>query len=225
MIRTKAVMSWSSGKDSAMALHVARSAANLDIVALVSNFNTDGGRVKTHATRREIVRAQARALGLTLVEIDLPEPTSNAAFLDRTREVVRQFAQQGVTDWVFGDLFLQDIRDWREAQMAALGVTSHFPLWDRDTATLARDMLSVGLEAYVVAADCARIPIKLAGARFDMNFLSALPEGVDPSGENGEFHTVVANAPGFEEPLALERGETVLQNGVAYTDFRLIAKG
>ncbi len=219
----KAVLSWSSGKDAAMALHVARTQGTLDIVALVSNFSAADDRVKTHGSQREIVRAQAAALGLPLVEIDLPDPAPNDAFMTLTGDVARQFADEGVTDWVFGDLFLQDIRDWRTAQMAALGVTCHYPIWGNDTARLAHDMLAAGLETYIVAADTSRLPAALCGARFDAAFLSALPDTVDPCGENGEFHTLVANAPGFAAPLPLERGATRQRDGMAYTDFRLLS--
>ncbi|MEQ8254828.1 MAG: ATP-binding protein [Roseovarius confluentis] len=218
----KAVLSWSSGKDAAMALHVARTQGALDIVALVSNFSAADDRVKTHGSQRDIVRAQAAALDLPLVEIDLPDPAPNDAFMTLTGNVATQFADEGVTDWVFGDLFLQDIRDWRTAQMATLGVSCHYPIWGHDTARLAQDMLAAGLEAFVVAADTSRLPTTLCGARFDAAFLSALPDTVDPCGENGEFHTLVANAPGFAAPLSLERGATIQRDGMAYTDYRLL---
>lgn len=204
-----------------MALHTARTEGALDIVALVSNFSAADDRLKTHGSRREIVRAQASALDLPLVEIDLPDPAPNDAFMALTGDAARNFSNQGITDWVFGDLFLQDIRDWRSAQMAALGVTSHFPIWGQDTARLAQDMLAAGLETYLVAADTTRLPATLCGARFDSAFLAALPEDVDPCGENGEFHTLVAYAPGFEAQLTLVRGATQERDGTAYTDFSL----
>lgn len=204
-----------------MALHTARTEGALDIVALVSNFSAADDRLKTHGSRREIVRAQASALDLPLVEIDLPDPAPNDAFMALTGDAARNFSNQGITDWVFGDLFLQDIRDWRSAQMAALGVTSHFPIWGQDTARLAQDMLAAGLETYLVAADTTRLPATLCGARFDSAFLAALPEDVDPCGENGEFHTLVAYAPGFKAPITLVRGATQERDGTAYTDFSL----
>lgn len=222
MNRKKAVLSWSSGKDSAMALQVARNEGALDVVALVGNFSAADDRVKTHGSQRDIVRAQAAALDLPLVEIDLPDPAPNDAFMALTGDVARHFADQGVTDWVFGDLFLQDIRDWRTAQMTKLGVSTHYPIWGRDTARLAQDMLAADLKAHVVAADTARVPAALCGARFDAAFLAALPPNVDPCGENGEFHTLVFDAPGFAAPLALDRGATKQRDGMAYTDFSLL---
>lgn len=221
MSRKKAIMSWSSGKDSAMALHVALRDPEFDIVALASNFSAGDSRVQTHKAQREIVRAQADALNLPLIEIDLPVDTSNDAYRQIVGAVATSYREKGVHDWIFGDLFLQDIRDWRVAHLEPLGITSHFPIWGTDTATLAQDMLAAGLETYVVALDHERAPAEFCGARFDQAFLDALPATVDPCGENGEFHTLVANAPGFAHPLTLQRGETTQQGRFTYTDFAL----
>ena len=215
-----AVMSWSSGKDSAMALHMARQAGTIEVVALLSTFNEAADRVAIHGTRRDIARAQAAALGLRLVEVDLPDPCPNAVYEARIGAAMQALGADGVRDVVFGDLFLEDIRAYREAQLAPLGLTAHFPLWGRDTGGLAQEMLTAGIDARIVALDPARVPREFCGSRFDAGFLAALPKDVDPCGERGEFHTVVANAPGFAGPLGLLRDETVERGGFVYTDFR-----
>lgn len=216
-----AVMSWSSGKDCTLALHRAREAGELEVVALLSTFNAEAARVSIHGTRREIARAQAAALGLPLIKVDLPFPCSNADYEARIGGVTEGLRAGGVEDWIFGDLFLQDIRAYREAQLQARGLRAHFPLWGADTGELAREMLAVGIEAHVVTLDPAKVPRAMCGARFDRAFLDSLPETVDPCGERGEFHTLVFHGPGFAGPLPLERGETVERDGFVYTDFML----
>ncbi|RBI87548.1 ATP-binding protein [Rhodosalinus halophilus] len=218
-------MSWSSGKDSAMALHAARQEPALEVVALLSTFNECAARVAIHGTRREVARAQAAALGLPLIEVDLPAPCPNAVYEERLGAATRRLRDDGVEDWIFGDLFLDDIRAYREAQLAPLGLAAHFPLWGRDTRALAQEMLAAGIDARIVTLDPQRLPPALCGARFDAGFLAALPEGVDPCGERGEFHTVVAQAPGFAAALDLRRGATVAREGFVYTDFTLGAAG
>lgn len=214
-------MSWSSGKDSTLALHRARQAGTLEIVALLSSFNEAAGRVAIHGTRRAIARAQAAALGLPLIEVDLPDPCSNAEYEARMGAAVTKLAQDGVRDWVFGDLFLEDVRAYREAQLAPHGLNAHFPLWGADTAELAQEMLAAGLRAHVVTLDPARLPAGLCGEDYDQLFLDALPADVDPCGERGEFHTVVSDGPGFAAPLRLVRGETVRRGDFVYADFQL----
>ncbi|MDK3073092.1 adenine nucleotide alpha hydrolase [Sedimentitalea sp. JM2-8] len=220
-----AIMSWSSGKDSAFALHEARSSGDFEIVALLSNFNALHDRVAIHGTRRDVVRAQAAALDLPLIEVDLPYPCSNADYEALMGAATRQLSDDGIRDWIFGDLFLDDIRAYRESRLAQLGLTAHFPLWGRDTDLLARDMISAGLRAQVVTLDPAKLPRGLCGACFDRAFLKALPDGVDPCGERGEFHTVVTDAPGFRTPVDLVLGATVECDGFIYSDFSLAPAG
>lgn len=216
-----AVMSWSSGKDCTLALHHARQQGTLEVVALLSTFNETADRVAIHGTRRRIARAQARALGLPLIEVDLPAPCSNAEYETRIGAASLRLKEQGILDWIFGDLFLEDIRQYREANLAAQGLSGHFPLWGADTRLLAQEMLDLGLDARVVTLDPRLVPRKLCGRRFDRDFLDRLPPGVDPCGERGEFHTVVAHGPGFAAPLDLRQGETVERSGFVYTDFDL----
>lgn len=214
-------MSWSSGKDSTLALHVARNDPSLEVVALLSTFNESADRVAIHGTRRAVARAQAAALGLPLIEVDLPDPCTNAVYEERLSAAVRAQLAEGVQDWIFGDLFLEDIRAYREAQLAPFGLTAHFPIWGRDTASLAQEMLKVGIDARIATLDPRHLPAALCGTRFDQAFLDALPDTVDPCGERGEFHTLVANGPGLARPIDLVPGETVHRSGFVYTDFTL----
>lgn len=219
MTPRRAVMSWSSGKDCTLALHRARQEGALEVVALLSTFNETADRVAIHGTRRRVARAQARALGLPLIEVDLPDPCSNADYEARIGAAALRLKDGGVRDWVFGDLFLEDIRHYRESRLAAQGLSAHFPLWGLDTRALAGEMLDLGMDARVVTLDPRLVPRELCGSRFDRAFLDRLPPGVDPCGERGEFHTVVAKGPGFAAPLDLRRGVTVERSGFVYTDF------
>ncbi len=221
MSARRAVLSWSSGKDSTFALHLARQDPGLEIVALFSTFNAEAGRVAIHGTRRAIARAQAASLGLPLIEVDLPAPCPNTVYEARVGAAIRSLQADGIEDWVFGDIFLEDIRAYREAQLAPLGLRAHFPLWRRETGTLAQEMLAAGIEAHIATLDPRHLPAETCGSAFDQGFLDALPEGVDPCGERGEFHTIVADGPGFAHRLDLQRGETVLRDSFAYTDFML----
>ena len=216
-----AVMSWSSGKDCTLALHRARQQGTLDVVALLSTFNETADRVAIHGTRRPIARAQAQALGLPLIEVDLPDPCPNADYESRIGAAALRLKQQGIHDWIFGDLFLEDIRQYREARLAAQGLAAHFPLWGADTRLLAQEMLDLGIDARIATLDPRLVPRELCGSRFDRDFLDRLPPGVDPCGERGEFHTVVGYGPGFAAPLKLCHGETVERGGFVYTDFDL----
>lgn len=220
MIRP-AVMSWSSGKDCTLALHRARQQGMLEVVALLSTFNETADRVAIHGTRRSLARAQARMLGLPLIEVDLPAPCSNAEYEARIGAAALRLKERGIRDWIFGDLFLEDIRQYREANLAAQGLSGHFPLWGADTRLLAQEMLDLGLDARIVTLDPRLVPRELCGSRYDRAFLDQLPPGVDPCGERGEFHTVVAHGPGFAAPLDLRQGETVERSGFVYTDFDL----
>lgn len=204
-----------------MALDVARKDPALDVIALLTTVNESAQRVAIHGTRRDVARAQAAALGLPLIEVDLPDPCPNEVYEARIGAAVRRLRADGVADWIFGDLLLDDIRAYREAQLAPLGIRAHFPLWGRDTGGLAREMLARGVDARIVTLDPRCLPAALCGARFDAAFLDGLPATVDPCGERGEFHTVVADGPGFARPLALVRSETVERSGFVYTDFKL----
>ena len=216
-----AVISWSSGNDSAFALHVARHEGLADIRALMTTVNEVFERVSIHGTPIEIVRAQAEALDLPLIEIPLPFPCPNEIYEARMAEAMNRVIEDGMRHVVFGDLFLEDIRAYREANLREIEVTPLFPLWGRPTDQLARDMLASGLETYVASVDLAQLDAAFAGRRFDESFLADLPDGVDPCGENGEFHTCVAYMPGFAARLPLTVHETVIRDRFAYADIRL----
>ena len=217
----RAVLSWSSGKDCAMALHACHSDGLADVVALLCTTNEAFERVAMHGTRNAILRAQAAATGLPLIEVPLPWPCSNDDYAARMASAMDQVRALGVETMVFGDLFLQDVRDYRIAQLAPLGMTALFPLWGRATDQLAREIIAAGFEAHLVTVDPSKLDPSFAGRKFDAQLLADLPEGVDPCGENGEFHTAISAGPIFEAPLNVEVGETVLRDGFAYADLSL----
>ncbi|MDJ1009626.1 MAG: adenine nucleotide alpha hydrolase [Paracoccaceae bacterium] len=217
---TTAILSWSSGKDSAWALHVARQ-TGLAVTGLFTTVNETFSRVAVHGVRREVLRAQADAVGLPLTEVDLPYPCSNEVYEARTGAALARLVDEGLTDMVFGDLFLADIRAYREAQLKPFGITPHFPLWGRPTDALAREMIDGGTKAVVATLDPSKLPKALAGRDFDAGLLADLPAGTDPCAENGEFHTLVWDGPAFAQPVPLRKGETVERDGFVYTDFDL----
>ncbi len=223
-MKAQALLSWSSGKDSAWALHVLRQRAEVEIVGLLTTFNEVFDRVAMHGVRRDIVEAQAAAAGLALWPVPLPSPCSNEAYEERMRAVIHRARTQGITAIAFGDLFLSDIRAYRERQLAGTGLTPLFPLWDTPAATrsLAQQMLAGGLKAILTCVDSRQLsPGPFVGRTFDHQFLQELPEGVDPCGEKGEFHTVCYAGPMFAHPLTLTRGEVVERDGFWFCDFRL----
>ena len=222
MTTSKACLSWSSGKDCAFALHVARGQGDLDITHLLTTVNSHFDRVAMHGTRVEILRRQAEAVGLPLIEVPLPWPCANAQYEALMAEATANLTRDGIRDMVFGDLYLEDIRAYRDERMAEAGMTAHYPLWQRPTIELARDMLGAGVEAYVATVDPSKLDASFSGRLWDAAFIADLPGGIDPCGEYGEFHTCVVNGPAFREPLRIETGETVIRDGFAYTDLHLI---
>ncbi|MEM0129671.1 MAG: ATP-binding protein [Thermoplasmata archaeon] len=219
--RPRAVVSWSSGKDSAFALWEARRRGDLEIVGLLSTVTETYGRVSMHGVREEILAAQAGAAGLPLSVVRIPSPCPNEVYEARMGEAVRRLARDGVSRIVFGDLFLEDIRRYREERLAGTGITPVFPLWGRSTPALARTMVDAGLVAHLVTVDPRRLAPEFAGRRFDHALLAALPPSVDPCGERGEFHTLVSAGPMFRAPIPLEPGPVVERDGFVFADFRL----
>jgi uncharacterized protein (TIGR00290 family) len=211
-------MSWSSGKDSTLALHEARAGGEVEVTSLLTTVNSTANRVAMHAVRRELLEAQAAALGLALHVIELPWPCPNEVYQQRMLAAIETARQQGTHYMVFGDLFLEDVRAYREAALAGSGITPLFPLWQRPTARLAREMLGLGIRAVITCVDPAQAPPSLAGRWYDDELLRDLPAGVDPCGENGEFHTFVIDGPGFAYPLHVDIGETVERDGFIFTD-------
>jgi uncharacterized protein (TIGR00290 family) len=214
----KAWMSWSTGKDSAWALHVARQAGEFEIVALLTTINTTHGRVAMHAVREALVEAQAKALGLPLVKVPLPWPCPNAEYERAMDQAMTRARNEGVGHVAFGDLFLEDVRRYREEKLAACGMTPVFPIWGLDTAALAREMVEAGLRAHLTCVDPKKLDACFAGRIFDASLLRDLPSAVDPCGENGEFHTFVTEGPMFGAPIAVRSGEVVERDGFVFAD-------
>ncbi len=214
----RTMLSWSSGKDCAWALHVLRQTPGVEVVGLLTTINAAFDRVAMHGVRRELVEAQAAAAGLPLTRIALPWPCSNDTYAQLMGACIAQLRADGVEAVAFGDLYLEDIRAYREQQMARSGLTPLFPLWGQDTRLLATRMLDGGLEARLACVDPRVLPRDLAGARFDAALLDRLPVGVDPCGENGEFHTFAHAGPMFSAPVPIAIGETVERDGFVFTD-------
>jgi uncharacterized protein (TIGR00290 family) len=217
-MRPKLILSWSSGKDSAFALHTLRLAKSYEIVGLLTTVNQVHDRVAMHAVRRELLRLQARAADLPLIEVDLPFPCSNDEYEARMRAFVQQALGLGVSAVAFGDLFLEDVRAYRERQLAGTGLTPVFPLWGKPTAALAREMIASGLEARLTCVDPKQIDPSFAGRPFDQRLLDELPPSADPCGERGEFHTFVWAGPMFRAPVDVLPGEIVTRDGFVFAD-------
>jgi uncharacterized protein (TIGR00290 family) len=213
----KTWLSWSSGKDSAWSLQVLR-AGEGEVTALFTTVNAAFDRVAMHAVRRELLEAQARAAGLDLHAIEIPHPCPNADYERIMGAFVAEARAQGVEAMAFGDLFLADIRAYRERQLAGTGIAPLFPLWGRDTRALANDMIDGGLEAHITCLDPAKLDRAFAGRAFDRTFLADLPDGVDPCGENGEFHTFVSAGPMFRSPIAVRHGAIAQRDGFVFAD-------
>ncbi len=202
-------------------LHVLRQAGECEIVGLLTTLNAEFDRVAMHGTRHSILEAQAQAAGVPLWVVPLPWPCSNQDYEQRMREVCARAVSENVDAIAFGDLFLEDIRAYRETQLQPTGLQPLFPLWQRPTSTLAREMLAGGLRAKLTCIDTKQLPASFAGREFDETLLRELPSAIDPCGERGEFHTCVYAGPMFPSPLPLQPGEIVLRDGFAYADFSL----
>ena len=212
----RAWMSWSSGKDSAWALHRLR-AEGVDVVGLMTTVNTTHDRVAMHAVRRGLLQAQAAAVGLPLIEVPLPWPCPNEAYEAAMADALSRAVSDGVEAIAFGDLFLEDIRRYREAQLAPMGLHPLFPLWGEPTPALARTLVTAGVRAVITAVDPRQAPASLAGRAWE-DAIGSLPPGVDPCGENGEFHTFVWDGPMLARPVPVQVGEVVTRDGFVFAD-------
>ena len=219
------LLSWSSGKDSAWTLHVLRQDPTVEVVGLLTTLNAVHDRVAMHAVRRDVLEAQARALALPLDTVPLPWPCSNDDYERAMFQALEGAVLRGVTHLAFGDLFLEDIRAYREKQLAGCGLELIFPIWKEPTDRLARQMLAAGLEAVLTCVDMKQLPASFAGRRFDEDLLRDLPVSADPCGERGEFHTCVLKSPDFREPLEARVGEIVERDGFAFADVVLTTGG
>jgi uncharacterized protein (TIGR00290 family) len=214
----KTWLSWSSGKDSAWSLRALRQGGEAEVTGLFTTINEEFDRVAMHAVRRTLVEAQAQAAGLPLRLIEIPNPCSNADYERIMGGFVREAKAEGVEAMAFGDLFLADIRDYRERQLAGTGIAPLFPLWGRDTHALAAEMIAGGLVAHVTCVDPRKLDRSFAGRTFDATFLASLPAGVDPCGENGEFHTFVSAGPMLSRPVPVRAGEVTKRDGFVFAD-------
>ncbi len=222
MGKPKALMCWSSGKDAAWALHVASRKNEVQVVGLLTTITEAYGRVSMHGVREEILDTQAEAVGLPITKVYIPSPCPNELYEDKMRAAMTAALSRGVTRAVFGDLYLEDIREYRAAQLAKVGMQPVFPLWGLPTRKLAAEMIESGLRARVSCLDPRKVSTDLAGMEFGKKLLEKLPEGVDPCGENGEFHSCCLDGPMFGKPVNVEVGETVDRGGFIFTDLKLV---
>ena len=218
MTRGRVLLAWSSGKDSAFALHVLRQRDDVEVVGLLTTVNETHDRVAMHAVRRTLLETQAAAAGLPLTLVRIPHPCSDVAYEAAMGRALEEARASGVVGVAFGDLFLEDIRRYREEKMAGTGLRPLFPLWGRPTAGLAREMLEAGLKARITCVDPRVLAGSFAGREFDRPLLADLPAGVDPCGENGEFHTFAWDGPMFGRPVPVRGGEVVARDGFVFAD-------
>jgi len=219
--RPKALIAWSSGKDSAWALHEVRRSGDYDIVGALTTVSETFSRVSMHGVRNELLSAQLEAVGLPPTLVHIPFPCPNNVYESRMETTLAAAKTAGVTHVIFGDLFLEDVRAYREQKLAGSGITPLFPLWQRPTAALAREMIDAGVETYLVTIDLKQLPKTFAGRRFDHTLLADLPPEADPCGEKGEFHTFVAAGPMLSRKIPVKAGEVVEREGFAFADFVL----
>ncbi len=217
-LRKRTFLSWSSGKDSAWALHALRADPGVEVVGLVCSVTEAFNRVAMHGVRCSLVEAQARAAGLPLRVVSLPYPCPNERYEAAMLDFAAEATAGGASHLAFGDLFLEDVRRYREALFRRTGLELLFPLWGCDTRALAAEMTAAGLRARITCVDPARVPREWAGALFDAAFASAMPPGIDPCAENGEFHTFAFDGPMFSGPIRVRTGEVVERDGFVYAD-------
>lgn len=216
--KPKALIAWSSGKDSAWALHEARKSGAYDIVGALTTVTDGFSRVSMHGVREELLAAQLEAAELPSITVRIPYPCPNEVYEIEMAKALDRAKADGITHVIFGDLFLADLRAWREEKMNSIGMTAVFPLWMRPTHSLARDMIAGGVEAHLAVVDLKKLDASFAGRRFDDALLADLPDSIDPCGENGEFHTFVAAGPMLRRRIAVTKGETVERDGFAFAD-------
>ena len=217
-MRPKILISWSSGKDSAWTLHRIREAGQYEIGGLLTTINEAVDRVAMHAVRVKLLEAQAQAAEMPLWMVPIPANCTNEIYEQRLGDAVRRAVAEGFTHVAFGDLFLEDVRQYREQRLAGSGLTPVFPLWAQPTDALAREMITRGLRAKITCIDPRVLDRSCAGQEYDANFLDSLPSSVDPCGERGEFHSFAYNGPMFNSPIAITNGETVERDGFVFAD-------
>lgn len=218
-------LSWSSGKDSAWSLYRLRERPGVEVTGLITTINAQHRRVAMHAVRLSLLQAQAEAAGLSLHVVPIPHPCSNKVYEAAILSLIEKAKQAGVTHMAFGDLFLEDIRAYRERQLSGTGIAPLFPLWQIPTDRLAQEMVAGGLRAVITCIDPRHLAPSFAGRTFDAAFLSDLPKGVDPCGERGEFHSFAIEGPMFNDPIAVQVGEVVQRDGFVFADLLPMVEG
>ena len=211
-------MSWSGGKDSALALHEVLKAGAYDVRALLTTVTEEFDRVSMHGVRRSLLRMQASSVEVPLEEIWIPKRTTNEVYDARMRDILMKYRKEGVREVAFGDLFLQDVRNYREDRLRQVAMRGLFPLWGRETGKLSREFIELGFRAVVCCIDSRMLTKGFCGRDYDLPFLESLPYGVDPCGENGEFHTFVHAGPIFKKEIAIAKGDVVLRDGFWFAD-------
>lgn len=219
MSSPKALLSWSSGKDSAFALYEILRSGEFEVAGILTTVTDGFNRVSMHGVRETLLDLQAESLGLPLYKIRIPHPCPNKIYEKKMSDFLTSFQGKGVRHIVFGDLFLEDVRNYRIKNLAKVGMEGVFPLWLRDTKKLAREMITAEFKARLVCVDPKKISKNFAGRPFDNRLLADLPPACDPCGENGEFHTFVHAGPVFKKPIPIQKGETVKREGFVFTDF------
>jgi uncharacterized protein (TIGR00290 family) len=213
---SKALFSWSGGKDSALALYEVLGTRSRDIASLITTVTGEYDRISMHGVRSLLLEMQADSLGIALEKVIIPRNASNEAYELSLENALLKYKSSGVDSVIYGDIFLEEIRKYREEQLGKLGLGCVFPIWGRDSLSLARTFIEAGFKAVVVCVDSTLLDGGFAGREFDYDFLSGLPQGTDPCGENGEFHTFVYDGPIFRERVGFEKGEVVLRDGRFY---------
>ncbi len=224
MSSTPAIMSFSGGKDSVFALYQLQQKSEYSVQSLIATLSREFNRVCMHGVRRELIQQQAAAIGLPLELVELSSSPDNTEYVQRTSEAFNAWKQRGVTDVIFGDLFLADLRRWREEQLASIGMRGIFPIWGLDTPRMAHDFIAAGFKAVLVCVDLEKLVPEFAGRDFDESLLADLPPGIDPCGENGEFHTFVHDGPLFASPVKIVRGDAVTRGRFRFQDLLAAAK-
>lgn len=214
----EALFCWSGGKDSAHALYEVRRNKEYEIVALLVTVNEDYDRVSMHGVRRILIEQQVRSIGLPIEEVFVPKSSTNEEYESRMGQTLKRWQRDGVNTAVFGDIFLEDLRKYREANLAQIGMKAVFPLWGRDTGELFKSFITLGFKAVVTCVDTKALDKRFIGRTLDEEFLAELPSGVDPCGENGEFHSFVYDGPIFQQPIDFTLGERVLRDSFYYCD-------
>ena len=217
-MKEDALFCWSGGKDSAMALHALRAAGDCRIAALLTTITEEYDRISMHGVRRVLLERQAESLGLPLHPVPIPPQCVNTIYEERMKEALEQHRARGVRRVAFGDIFLEDLRVYREKNLAQIGMQAVFPIWKRNTRELAREFVRQGFRAIAVCVDPRALDVSFAGRELDASFFADLPPAADPCGENGEFHTYVFDGPVFKTPIAVRVGEKVMRDGFCYCD-------